>query len=162
MKSEILVLGLGSNVGDRDFYLREAIKSLEGIFGGSIARSPVYETEPWGVQHSNPYLNQVLVFATDAEPEKILKFTRDIERNLGREQKGDLSPRTLDVDILYLGHRIVESETLSIPHPSLQKRRFVLQPLEDVLPDFIHPLLFRSQKELNRHPDLEAQGLKKR
>ncbi len=162
MKTEILAIGLGSNVGDRDFYLNEATKALEMVFGASLARSPVYETEPWGVLHNDRYLNQVLVFATAEEPGQILKVTREIETNLGRLQKGDLSPRTLDVDILYLGQWIVDTERLCIPHPRLQERKFVMQPLEDVLPDFIHPVFFQSQKELNRNPALDIQGLKKR
>lgn len=160
MKKEILVLALGSNVGNRHQYLQQARASLVLIFGPMLAESPVYESDPWGVQHSTRYLNQVLVFATEYDAVSILEFTQEAEKKMGRRQKGDLSPRTLDIDILYLGRQVVQKPQLFIPHPRIEQRKFVLQPLEDVLPGFLHPVLLKSQKELNRQPETLNQIIK--
>ncbi len=146
----MLVLALGSNQGNRAFFLKTALSELVKNFGKCLAQSPIYETEPWGVNHSTSYLNQVLVFFTDENPDEILILTQEIEKKFGREKKGDLSPRNLDIDILYLGHEIIQKPGMMVPHTRLIERKFVLQPLEDVLPDFIHPIFGERQQVLNQ------------
>jgi 2-amino-4-hydroxy-6-hydroxymethyldihydropteridine diphosphokinase len=139
MPEKILVLALGSNLGDRQTYLSFAQTKLAETLGKILALSPIYETEPYGVSHTEKYLNQVLVLKTTFEADLILETTQQIEKQAGRLQKGDLSPRNLDIDILYLGHLFVKQSNLEIPHPRIQERRFVTQPLSDVLPFWKFP-----------------------
>ncbi len=132
---------LGSNIGDKIGYLKSAIKSINQGVGTIVKISPVYQTEPWGYQDPNPYLNLVLQLDTSLEPQELLKITQQIEKTLGRVREGvGYKARTIDIDILYFNSQIINLPDLKVPHPLLQNRMFVLKPLYDIAPDFLHPL----------------------
>lgn len=138
------VLSLGSNIGDRMSFLIKATESIKCQIGIISNVSSVYETEPWGVNNQNFYLNQLLTVKTELSPFKLLSVIQSIEINLGRERRYKYAPRTIDIDILYFGLLVINSEILKIPHPYLEKRRFILVPLTEILPQMIHPLLKKS------------------
>ncbi len=125
-------LGLGSNLGDRESYLREAIGSLEGV----VAISPVYETDPvGGPEGQGPYLNIVVELDTDLDPRALLGVCHRLEAAAGRVRGERWGPRTLDVDILWHEAGQVDEPDLQVPHPRMHERRFVMAPLADIAPD---------------------------
>lgn len=129
---------LGSNMGDRPYYLRMAEKMISRRMD-IIRSSPVYETSPWGKLAQGDYLNCVLETRTSMGPFQLLRFLSGIEDQFGRTGKGQMMPRRLDIDILFYGDAVITSKKLSVPHPRMGLRRFVLQPLYDIAPDLIHP-----------------------
>ncbi len=135
-------LGLGSNLGDREDYLRQAI-SLLGEGGEITALSPVYDTEPWGYTEQPRFLNMACGFRTPLAPQELLTFAQDVERRLGRVRAIRYGPRTMDVDILLYGDLVVDTPDLQIPHPGIPERAFVLAPLAEIAPDVEHPVLKR-------------------
>jgi 2-amino-4-hydroxy-6-hydroxymethyldihydropteridine diphosphokinase len=135
-------LGLGGNEGDRLNYLTLTVLSIENEIGKVVALSSIYETSPWGFISKNLFLNQVAKVETSLSPEEILDKIAGIESTLGRERTGKgYLPRTVDIDILLYGQTIIETKNLTIPHPRLPDRLFVLVPLSEIAPDFIHPKL---------------------
>lgn len=139
-------LGLGSNLGDRKQYLRRAIHALERHAQIRVREfSSVYETEPWGVEDQPDYLNIVAAIATDLSPLALLSLAKDIEHELGRERTIRWGPRIIDIDILTYGDTVADlwdeesGRELSIPHPSMEERAFVLGPLVEIAPSFVHP-----------------------
>jgi 2-amino-4-hydroxy-6-hydroxymethyldihydropteridine diphosphokinase len=141
MNSDFLLLSLGSNVGDREFYLKSAVEDLSLELGPVMASSAIIETMPEGVDSHPAYLNWILAFETSFEATEIHAITRKIEDRYGRTDKGHLQPRTLDIDILAIGNKIYTSKTLTIPHKSLHLRKFILEPLRDFFPEWRHPIL---------------------
>lgn len=146
-------LGLGSNQGDRLLYIQKAIEQL--AYRGSILQvSSIYETTAWGNTLQANFLNCVLEIETTLCAESLLLEIFDIEASLGRQRKGKWQPRTIDIDILYFGSQVVKNDLLKIPHPFLPQRRFVLVPLNEVAPDFLHPVLQKTNRVLLREcPD---------
>ena len=141
-------LSLGSNVGDRERMLGEALRLLESP-GLHVARvSPVYETEPQDLKNQPWFLNLVAEVQTGLFPMQLLTRVRKIERELGRKRTVDKGPRSIDIDILLYGESVIDSHDLVVPHPRMTERRFVLQPLADLAPDLRHPVLRRTIKEL--------------
>jgi 2-amino-4-hydroxy-6-hydroxymethyldihydropteridine diphosphokinase len=133
-------LGLGSNLGDREATLCQALERLEG--GVEVARvSSLYETEPVGVVAQPWFLNLVCEGWTELPPGELLQFIRDVEDGLGRVREQRFGPRTVDIDILLYGELIMETPRLRIPHPRLHQRAFVLIPLAELAPELTHPLL---------------------
>jgi 2-amino-4-hydroxy-6-hydroxymethyldihydropteridine diphosphokinase len=145
---EKVVLIVGGNLGNRLALIEEANFLLSQIFGNPQAFSSIYETEAWGGLSSISYFNQVLVYETNEKPQFILNSIMNIEQKMGRQRKVKWGDRNMDIDILYYGSKLINKEDLTIPHPFIQDRRFVLVPLNDVLPDFVHPILFKSHSEL--------------
>lgn len=146
-KEDTIYLGLGTNQGNKEENIRGAIEELSHLLGTPTAVATIIETEPWGFQSDNSFLNTVVAFKSTLAPEEILKATQEIERRLGRTKKsidGCYSDRPIDIDILLYGNRVIESEQLTIPHPLLHKRLFVLQPLAQIAPGLIHPILGKS------------------
>lgn len=155
MQGKQLVLIIGGNLDDRRALIDQCRILLAGIFGPFVLESSIYESEAWGGKSSGNYLNQVLVFETDMAPGSILAHIKSVERQLGRTREVVWGDRTMDVDILFLDNEIVETNDLSIPHPFLQERRFVLVPLAEILPTLIHPTLGLSCSDLLQNcPDL--------
>jgi 2-amino-4-hydroxy-6-hydroxymethyldihydropteridine diphosphokinase len=128
-------LGLGSNVGDRAGYLRDAVDSLGPV--GLLAVSPVYETEPVGGPEQGPFLNLVVELDTDRSPHDLLGVCLRLESAAGRVREAHWGPRTLDVDVLWIDGVTVDDPDLVVPHPRLWERRFVLAPLRDLAPDLV-------------------------
>lgn len=146
-KEDTIYLGLGTNQGNKEENIRGAIEELSHLLGTPTAVATIIETEPWGFQSDNSFLNTVVAFKSTLAPEEILKATQEIERRLGRTKKsidGHYSDRPIDIDILLYGSRVIESPKLTIPHPLLHKRLFVLQPLAQIAPGLIHPILGKS------------------
>ncbi|MDR3600141.1 MAG: 2-amino-4-hydroxy-6-hydroxymethyldihydropteridine diphosphokinase [Desulfosporosinus sp.] len=132
-------LGLGSNLGDRAYYLAEGILALAGPMVKIVATSRIYETEPWGVMDQPLYWNQVIEVETSLEPLDLLHVCQEIEHRLGRERKVHWGPRTIDIDLLLYDNRASESEELKLPHPYLEERAFVLAPLREIAPKLVLP-----------------------
>src|SRR3989338_10921733 len=135
----IVYLSLGSNIGDREANLKKAMELLVKI-GEIKSASKIYETEPHGVAGHPWYLNQCVEVETDVSPEILLKKCLEIEKQLGRVREKDVTvPRTIDIDMLFYDNEHIETDHLTVPHPRLHERRFVLIPLAEIVPDFVHP-----------------------
>lgn len=148
-------LGLGSNRGDRLRFLRRAVEHISRLPGVLVAEmSPVYETEPYGVADQEDFLNAVIGIETDIEPGQLGGMLREAERVIGRTASDRWGPREIDIDVLVYGAVHIETPDLTIPHPELQKRRFVLEPLAFLAPEVRPPGLGSNVRELlNRCPD---------
>jgi 2-amino-4-hydroxy-6-hydroxymethyldihydropteridine diphosphokinase len=132
-------IGLGSNLGDRRAFLASAVAGLRRG-GDVVAVSPLYETEPvGGPADSGPYLNLVVELVTADPPRRLLERCHDLEATAGRVREERWGPRTLDADVLYVEGEAVDEEDLTVPHPRLWERRFVLAPLADLAPDLVTP-----------------------
>ncbi len=122
------------------------INSIENITVQKI--SSLYETEPYGVKGQTNFINQVVEIQTEFQPFELHEKLLNIEKAIGRNSKGDFQPREIDIDILFYNSEIIETQKLTIPHYDLHNRRFVLEPLNELNPDFIHPVFKKSVKEL--------------
>ena len=142
-----IFLALGSNLEDRAANLQAARDALAPKIR-VVRESPLYITPPWGYADQPDFLNQVIEVETILHPIPLLHRLKEIEAEMGRETTFRNGPRLIDLDILFYGQEIVEGELLQIPHPRLQERAFVLIPLNDLAPDFIHPVLQESVSEL--------------
>lgn len=143
-------LGLGANVGDKKKNLEKAIELLsEKII--NIQSSKFYETEPWGYKEQDNFLNAAILGKTSLLPIELLKFVKDVETRVGRIERFKWGPREIDIDILFYDNIFYKRNNLEIPHPRLHERDFVLKPLMDLDPNFIHPVLQKTIKELFRH-----------
>jgi 2-amino-4-hydroxy-6-hydroxymethyldihydropteridine diphosphokinase len=146
-----IFLGLGSNIGDRISNLKDAIKLL-GL--PMIAMSSIYETEPVDYSDQPWFLNQVLQCETSFHPLKLLAQCQKVENELGRTRVILKGPRTIDIDLLFYNDEILNTPELTIPHPAISQRRFVLVPINEIAPDFVHPQLnLTIQELLERCPD---------
>ena len=144
-------LGLGTNIGNRKENLMRAIEALSLALGPCTACSSFIETAPWGFESENSFLNCAVAFETELPPLQLLDTTEKIERELGRTQKshgGSYHDRIIDIDILLYGDEVVKCQRLTIPHPLMHKRDFVLEPLAQIAPDAIHPIFGKSIAEL--------------
>ena len=139
---------LGANLGDRSLTLQRAIDLIAERIGPVVRQSGLYETAPWGITDQPAYLNQVLVVETNLEPEAVLARTQAIEQELGRVRLEKWGARVIDIDILYYDQLILQTDTLTIPHPYLHQRRFTLVPLAEIAPDFVHPALQKTTMTL--------------
>ncbi len=147
MQTEV-VLGIGGNKGDRAAYLKTAIEALSKQVT-LVGCSKIYETAIWGgVATNGNFLNQVVCIQTDLDANSLLELIQTIEVDLGRTRELHWGDRTIDIDILYFGVEIWNTPTLSIPHPYLALRRFVLQPLAEILPTKVHPVLGKTSLDL--------------
>jgi 2-amino-4-hydroxy-6-hydroxymethyldihydropteridine diphosphokinase len=144
---ELAYLSLGSNVGDREAQLRDAIRRL-GSVGRVQLASPIYETEPVDFTAQPTFLNCVVALETSSRAAQLMQQLLAIEKAMGRERIQKKGPRTIDLDILLFGSEVVNTHDVMIPHPAMEKRRFVLQPLADIAPEARHPLLGKSVREL--------------
>jgi 2-amino-4-hydroxy-6-hydroxymethyldihydropteridine diphosphokinase len=140
-------LSLGSNIGDREANLREAICRLQAV--GSIAAvSSFYETEPVEFTAQDWFLNCVVRLDTERTPPDLLQSILDIEQSMGRQRAQNKGPRNIDIDILLFDDSVVNAAELTIPHPAMHQRRFVLAPLAELAPNARHPVLHKTAKEL--------------
>lgn len=143
-----VVLGIGGNKGDRASYLSQAKEALSKQVT-LISSSQIYESEAWGgVAQNGKFLNQVLLIQTSLEPLVLLQVTQSIELELGRTREQHWGDRTIDIDILYFGELVSTDPQLILPHPYIPERRFVLQPLAEILPSKKHPVSGKTSIEL--------------
>lgn len=143
-----IYLLLGSNLGNRLEYLREAARQLAEQGIKIIDESSVYETEPWGPKDQNWFLNIVLEVATSRHPQLLLETILTIEKKLGRKRREKWGERCIDIDILYYKAEITEAVNLAVPHPGIPQRRFTLVPLVEMAPLEFHPTLNKNHLEL--------------
>jgi len=136
-----LYIGIGSNIGDRFLHIQKAIREVGLIPGTTLIRvSSIYETEPFGYMNQNWFYNAVLELQTELDPYYLLESTQAIENRLGREKTIKWGPRRIDLDLLAYDGIIVKSDRLILPHPHMSIRKFVLVPLAEIAPFFIHPV----------------------
>lgn len=145
----LVYLALGSNLGEREANLRAARERLATQVR-ILKTSAVCETEPWGFREQPAFLNQVLKGRTALEPLELLDFLKSIEAALGREANFRYGPRVIDLDILFYGRQVLDTQRLQIPHPRLHERAFVLVPLAEIAPGLIHPVLRKRVSTLLR------------
>jgi len=131
-------LGIGTNLGDRERNLQAALAILSQKMV-ILKESSIYQTAPWGYLDQPAFLNQVIEAQTDLSPLNLLGFLKDTEKVLGRQANFRYGPRLIDLDILFYGNRIIQTPRLQIPHPRIAQRAFVLVPLAEIAPDFVHP-----------------------
>ena len=151
MHRHTVYLGLGSNLGNKKSILESAVNEINNRIGTIVSRSDFFEAHAWGFDSDNTFMNAVICISTVLEPMQILQTTQDIEKELGRTAKsvnGVYHDRTIDIDILLYDNEQIEFPQLTIPHPLMHCRRFVLEPLAQIAPDIIIPGVGRSVNEL--------------
>ncbi len=146
----LVYLGLGTNLGEKERNLNDAIISLSQEVGFVIRSSTFYGSKPWGFESDNDFLNAVVLVDTGLTPFDVLSKTQEIEKSLGRTVKtiNGYSDRLIDIDILLYDNLIIDQPTLKIPHPLIAERDFVIIPLSEIAPDLIHPVFGRKLVEL--------------
>ena len=145
----MIILSIGTNIGDRERNIENAVKAL-GEIGKVTAISPIYTSEPWGFESENGFYNIALILESDLSPLDLLRKTQRIEKELGRTAKTttEYADRVIDIDIIAYGQTIIETPELTIPHKLMHLRNFVLYPLADITPNWVHPILQLSVQEL--------------
>ena len=143
----LVYLSLGSNVGDREIQLRDALRRLAAI-GRVVGVSSFYETEPVEFTDQAWFLNCVVALETTETPEQLMMALLQIEQQMGRRRIQKKGPRAIDIDILLFDEAILDSPALTIPHPAMHQRRFVLEPLAEIAPEVRHPVLEKTIREL--------------
>jgi 2-amino-4-hydroxy-6-hydroxymethyldihydropteridine diphosphokinase len=140
---------IGGNLNNRLELLAQAKESIVKDIGGCIMESSVYESEPWGFLSDQNFLNQVLILNTKLDPIEVLNECQKIENKLGRiRESANYSSRTMDIDLLFYNNEIISNPRLTVPHEHLYKRRFTLEPLVELTPDFMHPVFEKSLAKL--------------
>lgn len=139
---------LGSNLGDRKEYLQQAIMHISYDISPDVRISSVYETESWGKTDEPDYLNMVVEVKTSLAAQVVLERILNIEKVMGRVREEKWGSRTIDIDILYYNADIIDEPGLHVPHPQLHKRKFTLEPLVELAPDFMHPIFKKSNLQL--------------
>ncbi len=141
-------LSLGSNIGNREEMLQQAVRLLASADFRITRMSSVYETEPQDVRGQPWFLNMVLEAETTLFPRQLLGRIQKVEQQLGRRRPAPKGPRTIDIDILLFGTAVIDTTGLTVPHPRMAERRFVLEPMTELAPDLRHPVLRRTMREL--------------
>jgi 2-amino-4-hydroxy-6-hydroxymethyldihydropteridine diphosphokinase len=144
----IVFLQLGSNLGDRELLLQDAIVAIAGRVGGVVEKSKVYESAPWRVEGQENYLNQILKVETELQADDVLSIILDIEKNLGRLRLEKWGERLIDIDIIFYNDSIIETAELCVPHKHMHERMFVLTPLHNIAPEMVHPKYNKTVDEL--------------
>jgi len=146
---------IGGNLGNREENLSSAVSLLKEQCGPVIVSSSVYETAAWGNKNQPSFLNQALEITTKLSARQLIRRILKIEKQMGRVRKEKLGPRIIDIDILFYNEEIYDLRFLKIPHPEIQNRRFALEPLAEICPDKIHPVLKKTMTELlEQCPDI--------
>jgi len=146
MNSAYLVTG--GNIGNREEQLAYAARLIEERCGSVIDKSSLYETAAWGKKDQPPFLNQALVVETSLNARELLNEILYIENLMGRNRVEKYGPRIIDIDIIFFNHQKIKEDGLIVPHPEMAHRRFVLEPLSEVIPAYIHPIYYKTVHEL--------------
>ncbi len=141
-------IALGSNMGDRRGFLRDAASQISTRAGKIVKASSVYQTAAWGNTNQDAFLNQVIEISTKLDPLKLLSTLQSIELGLGRRRREKWGPRTIDIDILFYGDQIISTGDLTVPHPGVAQRRFVLVPMTEIDGGFADPTSKKTMREL--------------
>lgn len=147
----IVYLGLGTNLGDKTANLHTAVRQIEEKIGDVVSLSSFYETAPWGFDSENSFLNAAVCVETALSPQEVLRRTQEIERSMGRTQKseqGIYHDRVIDIDLLLYNKEIINTAGLTLPHPLMHQRDFVMKPLVEIAPDVVHPVLGKKLREI--------------
>lgn len=140
----LVYFSLGTNLGDKEQNLRLAVQHIEKRIGRVVSLSAFYATAPWGFASDNAFLNAAVCAETELSPLEILSITQSVEREMGRTHKsvdGVYSDRVIDIDLLLCDDLVLDTPVLKLPHPLMQERRFVMEPLAEIAPDVMHPVL---------------------
>lgn len=155
---ETVYIGLGTNVGDKLENLRAAIELIRGVMNVTCLSS-IYQTAPWGYLDQEDFFNMAIEVHTELPPEALLGALKTMESDLGREKTFRYGPRSIDMDILIYGDLVYRSEALSIPHPKMIERAFVLAPLAEIAPNLLHPVMKKTISEL--YAFIDPTGIKR-
>ncbi|MDR2773221.1 MAG: 2-amino-4-hydroxy-6-hydroxymethyldihydropteridine diphosphokinase [Tannerella sp.] len=154
-------LGLGSNIGNRRGNMEKALALIAGRVGVVLSLSGFYETPPWGYESAETYLNAVVLVDTGLSPSGVLSAIQTIEKDVGRTEKtvnGEYHDRIIDIDILLYDRLILQTPELTVPHPLMLRRQFVMQPLSEIAPDMIHPVSGKTMAEHYICSELPSRG----
>ena len=151
-------LSIGSNLGDRINYLKKALEKLKRNNIQIIKSSNIIETEPYGYKEQGKFLNMAVEIDSDLEPFELMKLISKIESELGRIRTKRWGPRVIDIDIIFYDSLIINEPDLKIHHPDMQNRFFVLKPLQEIAPDFVHPVLKKTITELLENLNSEGKS----
>ena len=144
-------LGLCTKLGNKEENIGNAIQYIEELVGNVVSQSALYHTEPWGFESTNTFINAVVAVETSLTVRDVIDATKKIERLMGRTYKSvdrQYKDRIIDIDILFYNDLIINDEDLIIPHPLMHERLFVLQPLSEIAPDYVHPVFHKTIQEL--------------
>lgn len=139
---------IGSNLGDKASYLKNASSYIQQQCGQIVKQSSFYETEPWGFTEQPSFLNQALCIKTELSPAQLMHTLLQIESEMGRTRTLKMGPRIIDLDILQIDQEIIDSPLLQLPHPAMHLRRFALIPMEEIAPNLVHPHLNKTITQL--------------
>ena len=145
---KVVYLSFGGNVGNVSQTFSKAIHILEQRISPVQSSSSLYKTAAWGNEDQPDFLNQVLAFISNKHPLEIIDICLETEKELGRVREEKWGPRIIDIDVLFIGDMIVREENLSVPHPEIAKRRFILAPIAEIAKSFEHPILKKTMEEL--------------
>jgi 2-amino-4-hydroxy-6-hydroxymethyldihydropteridine diphosphokinase len=139
---------IGGNMGDRMANLKDAINHIEQQIGNIELKSSIYETAAWGQTNQPDFLNQALLVDTHLEAAELMNKLLSIENLMGRIRTVKLGPRTIDLDIIYFNNEVISTNLITIPHPKLAERNFVLTPLFEIAPNYLHPILNKTNASM--------------
>lgn len=139
---------IGSNLGDKATYLKNASSYIQQQCGQIVKQSSFYETEPWGFTEQPSFLNQALCINTELAPTQLMQTLLEIESQMGRTRTIKMGPRIIDLDILQIDQQVMDTPLLQVPHPAMHLRRFALIPMEEIAPTLIHPLFNKTMTQL--------------
>lgn len=156
----IAFIAIGSNLGDRIANVKKAVlRAADEVKATLVFMSSFYETEPWGIKEQGPFVNAVMGVETDLPPAALLAHLKSVEAGMGRQEAERWGPRVIDLDIIFYDGLVMDEKGLTIPHPSAHERAFVMVPLAEIAPDFIHPVIGRSAAEIAK--SLDSSGIRK-